>query len=237
MSVFGSEQIQTATLKSRFFDYYLLVVNIGGIVSTIVIRTIYNNSHASHSPYFIPSIIAASAIWISAILFVIGWKYYFHDNLRETVVINCIPVIINAFQARRRYERESSKVQSQQIASEPSTTLNASQSSSDDGHRRIPIDNRPAKFLDFAKVPYGKFHDRIVNDVKSLQGIMLVFTLLIPYWVIWSQVKITHKKINVVLISCSLVEFSFSFTSFTYEKCNGYKYCFYVAGRSCYSYK
>ena len=51
-------------------------------------------------------------------------------------------------------------------------------------------DERPHGFLDFAKAKNnGRFIDRIVDDVKSLQKAFIVFALLIPYWLIYNQVK------------------------------------------------
>ena len=52
------------------------------------------------------------------------------------------------------------------------------------------MDEQPRTFLDFAKaVNHGNFHNRIVDDVKSLRNALVVFTLLIPYWLIYDQVK------------------------------------------------
>lgn len=196
MSVFGGEQIQKSTRTSRYFDFYLLVVNIGGIFGTVIIRLTYQRSIVLNQ-YFIPSVIAASSILLSTVLFVIGWKYYIHDKLRETVVQNCISVIINAFQGRHRYEKESSQIKNKTSSSEPSTTLNASQSI-EASYKSLEEHHRPSTFLDFAKVPYGKFHDRIVNDVKSLHGVIIVFTLLIPYWMIINQVKIKRRHESIL---------------------------------------
>lgn len=35
----------------------------------------------------------------------------------------------------------------------------------------------------------GKFDDDLVEDVKSLKKILLLFAILIPYWMIYLQVK------------------------------------------------
>jgi len=43
-------------------------------------------------------------------------------------------------------------------------------------------------FLNYAKLPYGKYHDRIVDDVKSLRRAFYVFGILIVYWFVYNQV-------------------------------------------------
>jgi hypothetical protein len=54
----------------------------------------------------------------------------------------------------------------------------------------IRMNERPSTFLDFAKAAnHGKFPDRIVDDVNSLRRGIIAFSLLIPYWLIYIQVK------------------------------------------------
>jgi hypothetical protein len=84
---------------------------------------------------------------------------------------NFIPVIINAFQTRRKH------LQDAQIAAT-------------NGRSSDPSNGQLRSFLDYAKkINQGKFLDRIVDDIKSFRRIIVVFLLLIPYWLIYMQVK------------------------------------------------
>ena len=52
-----------------------------------------------------------------------------------------------------------------------------------------PLETR-ISFLDYAKHRYGGiFHDALVDDVKQLKKIFAVFAVLIPYWLVYFQVK------------------------------------------------
>jgi hypothetical protein len=170
MAVLGAEQIQDSKLTSRYFDKYMLAVNIGGIIATVAFLFSSKSQNTEEDRYLFQCIVAISVLFIAAVLFIIGYRYYIDVNLQETVVTSCIPVVINAYQSRHKYQQNTS---------------------SDDEPTRIH-DHHPSTFLDFAKLPTGKFHDRIVNDVKSLQGVIIVFTLLIPYWLIYNQVKLLN---------------------------------------------
>lgn len=56
----------------------------------------------------------------------------------------------------------------------------------------LEINERRSTFLDYAKIiNHGKFLDRIVDDVKSLQNAVIICILVIPYWIIFAQVKQT----------------------------------------------
>jgi peptide/histidine transporter 3/4 len=52
------------------------------------------------------------------------------------------------------------------------------------------VTQQPPSFLDHAKFRYGgSFHDSIVDDVKKLGKIILVFLTLVPYWMVYFQVQ------------------------------------------------
>jgi len=52
------------------------------------------------------------------------------------------------------------------------------------------MNDRLSIFLDFGKAANdGKFHDRIVDDLNSLRHAIIVFSLLIPYWLIYNEVR------------------------------------------------
>ena len=184
LAVFGAEQIQKSKISSRYFDKYVVAVNIGSMIASGIIPYVIYTS----KDFFTAYLIALPMPFMAAVLFMIGWRYYIHVFPYETVVANYFPVLCNAFQSWRRYEQKNSSKKNQNPGSTSSTLLNASQSMSEhDGS--IRTDHRPSAFLDYAKAPIGKFHDRIVDDVKSLKRALIVFMLLIPYWLMYNQVK------------------------------------------------
>lgn len=191
MAVFGAEQTQKSKLTSRYFDKYMIAINVGGIIATVTVRSIYKSllSESIGNRYFFPCIVAASILFLAALLFVIGWRYYIHVDPHDTVITNCIPVVINAFHSWRAYKKNNRSTDNQTINSNTSNLFNASHSLSDE-HEPVILDQRPSSFLEFGKAAYGgKFPDRIVNDVKSLRGVLVVFTLLIPFWLVYTQVR------------------------------------------------
>jgi hypothetical protein len=184
MAVFGAEQIQESQITSRYFDKYMVAVNIGGIISTSAIPYIQNRE-GSH--YLTGYIVAAAMLFIATLLFIIGRRYYIYVPPYNTAVANCIPVVINAFQSWYKYKQNRRSVDKKHTTS--SLNLMNAAYSPNESEESIRIDERPSTFLDFAKVPHGKFPDRPVDDIKSLRGALIVFTILIPYWLVYDQVK------------------------------------------------
>ena len=209
MAVFGAEQIQESTITSRYFDKYMIAVNIGNIIATLVIPLIQIHP----TDYFIGYIIGISMLCASILLFILGYRYYIHIPPYDTVITNCIPVILNAFQSWRRYKNNTNVIKRTRTNSSSSDSQNASQNFRGENENSIRISERPSTFLDFAKAEYnGKFNGRIVDDVKSLRGALLVFILLIPYGLIYNQVHINFIKIFLETIIYSLDSNNFSST-------------------------
>lgn len=163
----------------------MVAVNIGSVIARLVIPYIQKD----RTVYYLGYVVAASTLFIAGLLFVIGWKFYIHVNPQETVVTNCIPVIINAFQTRNQHKNNKYSAINKRRLSTASNLLNVSGSLAEGGES-IRIFVEPSTFLDYAKaVNYGKFHDRIVDDVKSLRNAFIVFGFFIPYWLIYTQVR------------------------------------------------
>ncbi|CAF1332607.1 unnamed protein product [Rotaria sp. Silwood1] len=185
MAVFGADQVQQSDKPSRYFDKYIVVVNIGGIIATLGINFIQKD--ANH--YFIGYLVALIILLIAAVLFSIGWRCYINVKPYDTVVSNCIPVVINAFQSWLQYKHNKRSI------SKYSTDASVTNSISDpfsltEGEDSMGLNEQPKAFLDYAKIPNnGNFHDRIVNDVKSLGRALIVFSLLIPYWLVYHQAR------------------------------------------------
>ena len=164
---------------------YVVTANIGTLIATIATPLIQTNTN---NHYWIPHTVGVSTLLAAALLFLSGYRYYLHVKPHETVVSKFFPVIINAHQSRARYDRENLPKKASTNETTPATLLNYSQSTREDENSMVAT-SRPTTFLDFARIPVGKFHDRIVNDVKSLRGALLVFSLLIPYWISYDQVR------------------------------------------------
>jgi peptide/histidine transporter 3/4 len=174
MAVFGAEQAREQKTTQQYFDRYYAVVNTGGLFAFAFIAYIQQNIS-----YFIGYTIPAGLLIIALILFLSGYKYYLHVYIppEESIVSNFIPVIINAVQTRRKYRRDARLSDTSRESSDPPRLFNRTNGQS-------------ASLLDYAKISnQGKFLDRTVDDIKSLRRIIAVFLLLIPYWLIYMQVK------------------------------------------------
>lgn len=210
MAVIGAEQIRESNMKSRYFDKYILAVNVGAAFAKLNSSLIQNQTdHLKY--YYVVYIIAITALTIAAVLFLCGWRYLRHVEPYDSVITNCIPVIINALRTRSQYNKNEQLVVNEDIYSAMSNSLHVIQ---DPSERKESIEATPESvtFLDFAKVRNGgKFHDRIVDDVKSLRSAIIVFGFFVPYFLIYSQVR-NHFicSIGKQLSSFSQINSSFS---------------------------
>lgn len=167
MAVFGAEQIQGLNTASRYFDIYFAASNIGGVIAMTLIPYI-----ASKEGYATAMIYATGALFLSVICFLVGCRSYIHVIPFDTVMTKCFPVVISACQSWRRYrqERQMRKTDESMEMDQPSWA-----------------------FLDFAKIPFrGKFHGRIVDNVKTVPSALATFAILIPFWLVFNQVKLTN---------------------------------------------
>ena len=191
MAVIGAEQIQESKMRSRYFDKYILAVNIG-IAFAKLSSSLIQTFHLEY--YYMVYVIAITTLTIAAVLFLCGWSYFRHVEPYDSVITNCIPVIINALRTRKQYSKNERLVVNENMHSSRSNSSNVIQDSSD----RIEfseVDSDSPTFLDFAKVRNGgKFHDRIVDDVKSLRSAVIVFGFFIPYFLIYSQVGSRNRN-------------------------------------------
>ena len=105
------------------------------------------------------------------------------------MIIKCIPILINALYTWYRDKRKR-PVTENTGNSVLWQAIHDSGNSTIEGIQPIIKPKKPSSFLDFAKQAYGgRFDEKIVDDVKTLRRALVVFTLLIPYWIIYDQVR------------------------------------------------
>jgi hypothetical protein len=186
MPVFGAEQVEGAEFISRYFDKHVILMNISAMFAQFMMSYIQDTDKTK---IFVGYTIAALMLLLSAILFIIGRRYYINTKPFDTVFSHCIPVVKNAYQTWRGYKQYKSLRDNKH---KNSSRLNLSDAAHQSFEQEEREDEwaRPLSFLDFAKtVNHGKFNDRIVDDVKSLRIAFVVFSLFIPYWLIYDQVR------------------------------------------------
>ncbi|CAM4955090.1 unnamed protein product [Rotaria socialis] len=184
MAVFGAEQIHESKVTSRYFDKYYIAVNIGAIIATLSIPVVQTDadSQTNSNNYFYGYLLAIFMLSVAFALFIIGFRYYIHTPPQDTVIAQCIPVVISAWQAWRKYHKNKLVVH----------RYNGDTMSRNGQERVIANEDETLSFLDYAKATNnGKSLDRHVNNVKILNRSIIVFLLLIPYWIIYYQVQIT----------------------------------------------
>lgn len=185
MAVFGAEQIQESKLTSRFFDKYVIVVNIGAMVAMFAVPSIQEKAEQSYIAY----LVAMLALVLAAILFLTGRRYYVYVKPHDSVLTKCIPVVINAFQTWYKHKKNK-RTGDYELTSNSASYLRMIPHGLRTQESVKDVEQSP-KFLDFAKASNsGKFIDRVVDDVKSFGSAIIVLILLIPYWLIYNQVRL-----------------------------------------------
>jgi len=184
---FGADQLQNSIVTSRYFDKYVVAISIRSIIQTLINVYIRNVSNY----YLALNIIGTAMLFVSALLFIIGWRYYIHVKAYDSVVTNCIPVVINAFQSWRQYKKNQRSIKKIHMNLSTSNCIDACHSvTKENMEESISTDERPAIFLDFAKdINHGNFQDRIVHDVKLFGNAIIILILLFPYRLVFNQVK------------------------------------------------
>lgn len=189
MAVFGAEQNQSSQIASRYFDKYYIAVNIGAIIAELfipIIQTDSNNQTFSNN-YFFGYLTATFILVVAAILFIFGRRYYIHIPPYDSVLINIIPVTLNACQIWCKYHKDEETIHRSAIG--PSLRNSWTSHDTMTHGNGVENDGQTLTLLDYAKAAnHGRYSDRQVNDVKSLRRSIVVFALLIPYWIIYYQV-------------------------------------------------
>ena len=181
MAVFGAEQVREQKATTQYFDKYYAVVNTGGLIAFAFIAYAQQNDS-----YFLGYIVPAALLVVAFILFLIGYQFYTHVQPQDSVISHILPVFINAFQTWRK----SRSTARRSVTSPRSSNLFGNQIDPSD-QLSLTTSGQSWSFLDYAKLSnQGRFIDRIVDDIKSLRRIIVVFLLLTPYWLLYFQVSI-----------------------------------------------
>lgn len=167
LAVFAAEQIRDLKSISRYAGTFQIVLNIGDIIAIVFVSYLKNDSKHFHIAY----VIITGILLISILLFFMACRYSIRIQPYDTILTKCIPVFIDAYRSKKKYRQQSLH------------NFNNIENS-------IKASERPSSFVDYAKiVHYGKFQDRIVNDTKALVRTIIVFSLVIPYWIVYNQVR------------------------------------------------
>jgi hypothetical protein len=182
MAVFGAEQVREQKSKTRYFDIYYAAINTGGLIAFGGIAFLQLKS-GYFEGYLVPGVL----LLLAFVLFLIGYKYYIHIKPQDSVITQFFPIMINAFYSWRNHRRNrretnsGSELHRQEAVVETEGDSNV--------YLSFTVNTSAWSFLDYAKVQNnGRFPDRIVNDIKSLRRIIVVFLLLTPYWLLYVQV-------------------------------------------------
>lgn len=205
MAVFGAEQVREQKTARQYFDNYYAAVNIGGLTAFGFIAYAQQNYS-----YVIGYTVPAGLLILALLLFFIGCKFYTTIEPEDSVLSKLFPVFRSAFRTWRKQRRYAT-----------TSPMNAS-GMSDPLLARM--NEQVKSFLDYAKVSnQGDFLDRVVDDIKSLRRILAVFLLLIPYWLIYVQVKNRISSFNDELL-IDLDRNNISYPRCTYENL-AFVYC------------
>ncbi|CAF4613781.1 unnamed protein product [Rotaria sp. Silwood1] len=186
MAVFGAEQIREKTLTTQYFYKYYVAVNIGSLLAFGIIAYVQQNKS-----YFISYLISTILLVVTLIVFIIGHRCYIHIKPHDSVITNFFPVLINAFQTWYKHRYYIRKMSNELRPSNESMFSNDQYENNKD-QILFNMNEQPISFFDYAKgTNNGRFPDRIVDDIKSLRRIIVMFLLLIPYWLIYVQSNTT----------------------------------------------
>jgi len=201
---FGADQIQDSIIISRYIDKLVVAISLRSILNTLV--TILIEDDPNHS--YIIYVYGIGMLFLSALIFFIGYRYYIHAKPYDSVVLNCFPVVINAYHSWRQYKK------SNKDRLECSNTTNRGKSLT--SSNSVTIEQPSPTFLDFAQlIHHGNFQERIVEDVKLFRNAIIILILLFPYRIIFDQVIKKNNKFQIFKIN-----FIFSLIQLLHHKQN-----------------
>ena len=187
IAIFGAEQVREQKATRHYFDKYYAAVNTGGLAAFGLLAYVQQNYS-----YFIGYTVPAGLLIIAFLFFLSGYKFYIHVEPKDSLISNFLPVLRNAFQMWRKRGQTPQESSDNRRNSDPMRLFGGPNQNGD--FLSLTASGKIKSFFDYAKVSnQGKFLDRIVEDIKSLRRIIVVFLLLIPYWIVYIQV--THQQL------------------------------------------
>lgn len=177
---FGADQVRAAGPDSLrvFFNWFYWCINIGSFVAIGAIAYIQSDLGFS-----IGYVIPASFLGLAIIIFAFGKPLYITQNPSGSAIMAVFAILKEACKSNHRHK---SGINNSEITSSTVRSFGP-----------------PPSWLDMAKVQYGgKFHEVVVEDVKTLGRVMMVFIALIPYWLLYFQMQTTflvqgiHMKLS-----------------------------------------
>ncbi|CAF1286967.1 unnamed protein product [Adineta ricciae] len=196
IAVLGAEQIRGQKATTQYFAQYYTAVNLGSFLAYGIIAYVQQNRS-----YHVGYLISIGLLAFTLVLFLAGYKYYIPVKPHDSVVTNFFPVMINAFRSWRTRPQRTRNIHRNhrfsRKALRASDQLDISENLAFDGNEQS------RSFLDYAKVEYnGQFPDRVVDDIKALRRIIVMFILLIPYWLLYVQLRFILGMLAAALSMC-----------------------------------
>ncbi|KAK6968606.1 solute carrier family 15 member 4 isoform X2 [Biomphalaria glabrata] len=192
---FGSEQLSRSSQQTQlsFFNWFYWCVNFGSFVGLGGVTYIQQQKS-----FKIGYIIGAATLGMSCIIFIMGRCFYVCRVPDGSMLTNIFRIIREAWKRNKQLQRLRS----------------LHQKSASEGHGHIESTHEEKiGFLDHAKHRYGgSFHNSLVDDVKKLGVVLLVFAVLIPYWIVYFQMQTSflfqglHMRLDISSVPFTPIE-------------------------------
>lgn len=120
---FGADQTSESLVTSRYFEKFVIIMHAAFILAGLADVIILHDQD-----YFNYHTVAISMVFLAALIFITGWRYYIHVKPYDSVITMYIPVYKNAFHTWRQYRKEQHSIEGRH---ENSTILNGVNISND----------------------------------------------------------------------------------------------------------
>lgn len=196
---FGANQVYSRgqSMVFKYFNWLYWSINLGSLFAFLFLAFIQQNIS-----FFVGYLIPWVALIFSFLLFLSGSGCYVKTEAEISVLSNIFRVIIEAYRSVNRQknsvrqtqrerallsdDREShnNEVDDSETDSIYESYYNRSENSMTESARK------KISWLDNAKIRYGGRYDvDLVDDVKSLKKIIILFAIMIPYWLVYIQME------------------------------------------------
>ncbi|XP_052261107.1 solute carrier family 15 member 4-like isoform X2 [Dreissena polymorpha] len=166
---FGADQLQGDDPKETaiFFNWYYWCINVGTLGALGGIA--YMQQQMTRG-FFYGFIVGAASLVLGLAVFLTGSCSYKYKKPIGSVFITIFKIIREARRIKQRKRKNVALPRG--------------------GNSEKEQEQRPLSFLDYAKFRYGgNYHDYDVDDIKKLGKILVVFSALIPFWMVYYQME------------------------------------------------